>query len=201
VKILMISFLEGKLAEKHPTYFVIEVGGIGFFLQIPLSSYDSAQEVGASLKILTHLHVREDIMALYGFMTDSERDLFKMLILVSGIGPPMALKILSGTSIADFKRLISGGDVGGLTQIKGIGQKIAQRLVLELKDRINTIPSREIKGVLETGKINRLDEASAALIGMGANPLQARKVITQVLQNDVNSLPIEEIIKLALKRI
>ena len=197
----MIAFLEGRLAEKHPTYFVIEVGGVGFYVQIPLSSYDAAKEVGSKVKILTHLHVREDAMALYGFATGSERDLFELLISVAGIGPPMALKVLSGTSIADFKRLISGEDVRGLTRIKGIGQKLAQRLVLELRDRIGAVPSEEVEGVVDAGAIDRMDEATAALIGLGANPLQARKVVTQVLQADGDGLPVEEIIKRALKGI
>ena len=199
----MISYLEGKLAEKHPTHCVIDVGGIGLHVNIPLSSYDAIQEVGASVRVLTHLHVREDALALYGFSTAAERELFELLIGVSGIGPPMAQRILSGISIADFKRLVVGEDARGLTRIKGVGQKLAQRLILELKDKIGVIVPEDpgVGDDLEGGSLDLLEEATAALIGLGANPLQARKVVTQVIHGGDGALAVEEIIRRALRRI
>lgn len=197
----MIAYLEGRLAEKNPTHLVVDVGGVGFFVHIPLSSYDPAQEVGATVRMLTYLHVREDAMLLYGFATQAERDLFALLISVSGIGPPMAQKILSGVAIADFKRLVLAEDVRGLMKIKGIGQKLAQRLVLELKDRMGTISAEGAEVAVAEGAMNLLEEATAALVGLGANPLQARKVVGLVLQETGDAVPVEQVIRQALKRI
>jgi Holliday junction DNA helicase RuvA len=197
----MISYLEGRLAAKSPTHFIVDVGGVGLYVHIPLSSYDTAQEIGETIRVLTHLNVREDAMTLYGFMTEAERDLFEMLISVSGIGPPMAQQILSGVSIVDFQRLVLAEDVKGLTRIKRIGQKLAQRLVLELKDRVGAVVPEGVEEVVEEGALGQLDEATAALIGLGANPLQARKVVTRVIQEDGDGMAVEEVIRLALKRI
>lgn len=197
----MITHLEGKLAAKSPTHFVVEVGGIGFYVHIPLSSYDRAQEVGETILVLTYLHVREDAMALYGFLTEAERDLFEMLISVSGIGPPMAQQVLSGVSIADFQRLILAEDVKGLTRIKRVGQKLAQRLVLELKARIGSISLEGAEETVSERALSQLEEATEALIGLGTNPLQARKVVTQAIQEDGDGMAVEEVIRLALKRI
>jgi len=119
----MIAFLEGGLVEKHPTHVIVDVQGVGYHVNISLSSYESLEVVDDRIKVLTHLHVREDAMTLYGFSSMAERDLFELLIGVSGIGPPMALKILSGIPIVDIRRLILGEDATGLTRIKGIGQK------------------------------------------------------------------------------
>ena len=119
----MIAFLEGRLVEKHPTHVIVDVQGVGYHVNISLSSYESLSVEDGRVNILTHLYVREDAMTLYGFASVSERDLFERLIAVSGIGPPMALKILSGIPIADFRRLVAAEDAKGLTRIKGIGQK------------------------------------------------------------------------------
>ena len=179
----MIAYLDGRLAEKHPTHFVVDVGGVGFHVQVPLSSYENIDVVDGRVRVLTHLHVREDIMALYGFATMSERDLFELLISVSGIGPPMALKILSGTPIVDFQRMIAAEDAKGLTRIKGVGPKLAQRLVLELKDKIDAIAPEAFKpDAMGNADPDILAEATAALAGLGTNPVQARKVVATVLQ-------------------
>ncbi len=115
----MIDFVEGELAAFSPTHLVVNVGGIGLHLSIPLSSFDTSKQQGERVRYLTHLHVREDIFALYGFATEAERALFRMLIGVSGIGPPMAQKVLSGISLGDFIDLVETGDAKGLTRIKG----------------------------------------------------------------------------------
>ncbi|MCZ6633157.1 MAG: Holliday junction branch migration protein RuvA [bacterium] len=199
----MIAYLEGKLAEKNPTYFVIEVGGVGFLVHIPESSYDASQAVGDRIKMLTHLHVREDALALYGFSTEAERDLFEILIGVSGIGPPMAQRILSGMSIVDFKRFVLAEDARGLMQIKGIGQKMAQRLVLELRDKMGAIvPDAGEGAVPMDGKaMSVLEEATTALVGLGATPLRARRVVVQVLRGESEELSVEEVIKRSLRQI
>ena len=198
----MIAFLEGELVEKHPTHVLINVNGVGYHVNIPLSSYESLEVIDERAKVLTYLHVREDVMALYGFASMAERDLFVLLIGVSGIGPPMALTILSGIPISDFRRLIAAEDARGLTRIKGIGQKLAQRLVLEMKDKINQISPEEFTpDAVGQADPDILDEAAAALAGLGANPVQARKIVATVLAEMGDDAPIEEVIKRALKSI
>ena len=192
----MIDFVEGKLASCSHTHLVVEVGGIGILLNIPLSSFDTSKRVGDQVRLFTHLHVREDILALYGFATEPERALFRLLIGVSGIGPPMGQKILSGISLSEFVGLVEAGDAKGLTRIKGIGQKTAQRLILELKDRVADIG---VGHIAESTGSSSVSEAAAALVGLGANPAQARRLVEQVAAKD--DLTVEEIIKEALRSI
>lgn len=196
----MIDFVEGKLASFSPTQLVVEVGGVGLLLNIPLSSLDTSKRAGDTVRYCTHLHVREDILALYGFRTEVERALFRLLIGVSGIGPPMAQKILSGISPSDLVGLVEAEDAKGLTRIKGIGQKIAQRLVLELKDKIGEIGVEGGGGDTPAGEASSVvAEATAALVGLGANAAQARKIVEAVAEK--GDLSVEEIIKEALRKI
>ena len=133
----MISFLHGKLVESLPTQVIVEVAGVGYEVLIPLSSYDKLPPPGQELKLLTHFVVREDAHMLYGFMTPQERDLFRLLInTVSGIGPKIALNVLSGINVAAFRGAVANGDIKALSQISGVGKKTAERIVVELKDKI-----------------------------------------------------------------
>ena len=195
----MIDFVEGKLASCSPTHLVVEVGGVGLLLNIPLSSFDTSKRVGDQVRLFTHLHVREDILALYGFATEPERALFRLLIGVSGIGPPMGQKILSGISLIDFVGLVESGDAKGLTRIKGIGTKTAQRLILELKDRVADIGVEGGGRLASAPGASNVAEATAALIGLGANPAQSRRIVEQVAAK--GDLSVEEIIKEALRNI
>ena len=195
----MIRYLEGRLVSKAPTHLVVDVGGLGLHVEIPVSSYEAFPEAGGTVMVLTHLHVREDVLALYGFATEAEKEVFELLISVSGIGPPMAQRILSGVSILDFQRQSAGEDVKGLTRIKGVGQKLAQRLVMELRDRIGSIVAADQGGEADPESVDRLEEAVLALVGLGSSPLQARKVATQVLREDGDEMPVEELIRRALK--
>src|SRR4030081_1350734 len=132
----MITFLEGTLTSALPTQAVISVNGVGYEVLIPLSSYDKLPTVGQTVRILTHLHVREDAHILYGFMTAAERDLFRLLVNnVSGIGPKLALAVLSGMSVGNFKTAVVNSDVAALSNISGLGKKTAERIVLELKKK------------------------------------------------------------------
>ena len=194
----MIDFVEGELAAYSPTFAVVSVGGLGFHINIPLSSYDTGKQVGDRIRLFTHLHVREDILALYGFAADQERQVFRLLIGVSGIGPPMAQTILSGMSLGEFMGLIESGDAKGLTRIKGIGQKTAQRLVLELKDRVGDV-GVSAEHAPETPESSAVAEAVAALIGLGANAAQAKKVAEDVSKG--GDLSVEDIIKESLRKI
>ena len=197
----MIDYVAGKLAENAPTHVVIDVGGLGIHLNTPLSSFDTSRQAGDPVRLFAHLHVREDILALYGFTTDAERTLFRLLIGVSGIGPPMAQKILSGIAIGDFKQLVLAGDAKGLTRIKGIGQKIAQRLVLELKDRVMSVEADVVPFDGKMGTVEVAEEAVSALIGLGANPGLARRVVSQVIKEHDEDVPVEVVIKAALRSI
>ena len=133
----MITFLRGQLTEALPTQITVEVNGVGYELLIPLSSYDKLPPVGQPVKVLAHLAIREDAHVLYGFMTDAERNLFRMLVNhVSGIGPKIALNILSGISVTAFRWAVAGSDFKLLSQISGVGKKTAERIVIELKDKI-----------------------------------------------------------------
>src|SRR6185369_6012765 len=133
----MITFLNGRLIEALPTQIIVEVNGVGYEVLIPLSSYDKLPQPGQPLKLLTHLVVREDAHVLYGFMSGPEREMFRLLINnVSGIGPKIALNILSGISVTAFRGAVANQDIKMLSQISGVGRKTAERIVVELKDRI-----------------------------------------------------------------
>src|SRR3982750_940502 len=140
----MITFLDGTLTTALPTQAVVGVNGIGYEVFIPLSSYDKLPAVGQSVRILTHLHVREDAQILYGFMTAAERDLFRLLVNnVTGIGPKLALAVLSGMSVSNFKTAVVNADVTALSKISGLGKKTAERIVLELKDKLGVAAAWE----------------------------------------------------------
>src|SRR5687768_4314211 len=133
----MITFLEGTLVEALPTQIVVGVHGVGYHVFIPLSSYDKLPPVGSALKILTHLQIRDDAHVLFGFMSTAERDLFRLLVThVSGIGPKTALDVLSGITVANFKAAVVNGDAALLARSKGIGKKTAERIIVELKDKV-----------------------------------------------------------------
>src|SRR3954469_6497537 len=140
----MITFLDGNLTSALPTQAIVNVGGVGYEVFIPLSSYDKLPAAGQPIEILTHLHVREDAQILYGFMTAPERDLFRLLVNhVSGIGPKMALAVLSGMSVSNFKAAVVNNDVTSLSRISGLGKKTAERIVLELKDKVGVAAAWE----------------------------------------------------------
>src|SRR5579871_1289061 len=133
----MITFLHGKLVESLPTQAIVDVHGVGYEVLIPVSSHAKLPALGAEVHLLTHLVVREDAHTLYGFMTSAERELFRLLInTVSGIGPKIALNVLSGISVTAFRGAVANGDVKALSQISGVGKKTAERIVVELKDKV-----------------------------------------------------------------
>src|SRR3982750_2417993 len=140
----MITSLEGKLVTGLPTQAVIDVNGVGYEVLIPLSSYDKLPAVGQPVRMLTHLHVREDAHILYGFMSPAERDLFRLLVNnVTGIGPKLALAVLSGMSVDRFKAAVVNADIASLSKISGLGKKTAERIVLELKDKLGVVAAWE----------------------------------------------------------
>jgi Holliday junction DNA helicase RuvA len=199
----MITYLHGKLIEAIPTQVTVEVNGIGYEALIPLSSYDKLPAPGQACKLLTHLVVREDAHVLYGFMTAAERELFRLLIhTVSGIGPKIALNILSGINITAFRGAVAGGDVKMLSQISGVGRKTAERIIIELKDKIGP------GGVLEAQSAQRalsadeqkINDAVLALIALGFKPAEAHETVrgTQALLGPEAAL--EELVRASLKK-
>src|SRR5438045_7761261 len=164
----MITFLNGRLVSALPTQAIVDVNGVGYEVFIPLSSYDKLPAIGQSIEILTHLHVREDAHILYGFMTAPERDLFRLLVNhVSGIGPKLALAVLSGMSVNNFKTAVVNNDVASLSKISGLGKKTAERIVLELKDKLGVSAVWEAASAAHapTPEESQANEAVLALLG------------------------------------
>jgi Holliday junction DNA helicase RuvA len=199
----MITFLEGRLASALPTQATVDVNGVGYEVFIPLSSYDKLPALGQPLRILTHLHVREDAQILYGFMTLAERDLFRLLVNnVSGIGPKLALAVLSGMSVTNFKAAVVNSDVALLSKISGLGKKTAERIVLELKDKVGVAAAWEAASAAHapTPEQERANEAVLALIALGYKQVEAHRLIRD-LQEKEGDKSAEELVKLALKHV
>src|SRR5437764_9865316 len=163
----MITVLAGKLAAAVPTQAIIDVNGVGYEVMLPLSSYDRLPAAGQPVHILTHLVVREDAHLLFGFMSPAERDLFRLLVNnVSGIGPKLALAVLSGMSVGNFKSAVVNNDVASLSKISGLGKKTAERIVLELKDKLGVAAAWEAASAIQapTPEQEQANEAVLALI-------------------------------------
>ena len=198
----MITFLDGRLVSALPTQAIVDVAGVGYEVLIPLSSYDRLPEVGQSIHILTHLAVREDAHVLYGFMTVAERDLFRLLVNnVSGIGPKLALAVLSGMSVTNFKAAVVNSDIAALAKISGLGKKTAERIVLELKDKIGVAAAWEAASATHapTPEQEQANEAVLALIALGYKQVEAHKVVRDLQQTGAAESA-EELVKLALKK-
>ncbi len=174
----MIDSLEGTLTSKSPMALTVEVGGVGFRLQVPLSTFAAAPEAGQRMRLLTHLHVREDQVKLYGFATEAERRLFLMLMGVNRIGPAVALQVLSSCPVKDFTRYITAGDVSALTTlVKGVGKKTAQRLVLELRGELAQLEAEGGPQAMSPAA----SDAVKALVSLGESPSRARKIVRRAL--------------------
>jgi len=196
----MIFFVKGQLVEKSPTHAVIENSGMGYYISIPLSTFEALGSEGSPASLLTYLHVREDALMLFGFATAAERDLFKDLISVSGIGPKLALGILSGAKIQDFYHFIASGNLSALTRIHGLGKKTAQRLILDLKDKVAAKAAGfAFKGIATPAPDNVLNEAILALQSLGYSRTEAEDIIQKAAQNVNEKTSVEELLKTALK--
>ena len=172
----MIGSLRGRIASKSPPQLTLEVGGIGYELEAPMSTYYHLPPVGAEAHLLTHLVVREDAHVLYGFATEDERRLFRSLIKVSGVGPKIALALLSGVSVAEFNQSVQGQDISALTRVPGIGRKTAERLIVEMRDRL-TAPQLATGAPGEGAVANPANEAYDALIALGYRPAEATRLL------------------------
>lgn len=193
----MITHLKGKLVEKNPTHVIIECGGVGYFLNISLHTFSKLGD-SESIMLYTHLQVKEDSHTLFGFAEQSEREIFRLLLSVSGIGASTARTMLSSLAPIQVRDAIAGADVATIQGVKGIGAKTAQRVILDLKDKILKI--YDIDEVSAASNNTNKDEALSALEVLGFMRKQAEKAIDKVLANDP-TLSVENIIKLALKNL
>ena len=198
----MISFLQGKLAEVLPTQVVIDVNGVGYEMLIPLSSFDKLPQPGSQVKLLTHLAVRDDAHVLYGFMTETERDLFRLLIRhVSGIGPKIALNVLSGTTPASFRAAVASGDVKVLSGVSGVGKKTAERIVVELKDKLGDEAAfGSASGGPMSADEQKISDAAAALIALGSKPKNAQEAVRGAVAILGPDAPVDAIVRAALSK-
>ena len=197
----MISFLRGTVIEVLPTRLILDVGGIGYDLHIPLSTYDKLPPAGTETKILTHLQIREDAHTLYGFATPEERDLFLLLVNnVSGIGPKLALAILNGITPVHFRGLVVAGDIASLSKIKGVGKKTAERIIVELRDKVGVSAAWEAASARQglTPEEQHVNDAVLALISLGYKQAEAHKTV-RAIRDTQPKFTVEELVKEALK--
>jgi Holliday junction DNA helicase RuvA len=196
----MISFLKGKLAEALPTQVVIDVNGVGYEVLIPLSSFDKLPMPGGEVTLLTHLAIRDDAHVLYGFSTEIERDLFRLLIRhVSGIGPKLALNVLSGTTPTSFRAAVAHNDVKALSCISGVGKKTAERIVVELKDKLGDDASLD-PNFPQNADDQKMADAISALIALGSKPKDAQDSIRAAITMLGPDQPVDVLVRAALQK-
>ncbi|GAB4334841.1 MAG: Holliday junction branch migration protein RuvA [Calditrichia bacterium] len=200
----MIERIRGKLVEKTPTASVVEMAGLGLLVMTSVQTYQRLGQVGEEVSLLTYLNVREDSLQLYGFHTAEERELFTKLIGVSGIGPRVALTVLSGLDAAQFTEVVLNEDYKTLQKIPGIGRKTAQRIVLELREKIapekKDMPTA-IPGRVTTKELSKVQEAALALVALGYKEFESRRAVEKALAKVSEDLPLEELIIESLKEL
>lgn len=201
---IMITFVEGILEDVLPNQIVVNAGGIGYQILIPLSSYSKLSSTGARVRVLTHHHVREDAQILYGFSSVEERDLFRLLMAhVSGIGPKLALAILSGMEVGHFKSAVVTSDIAAISKISGVGRKTAERVVLELKDKLGVAAEWEAAslGNAPSGIERHLHDAVLALISLGYKQVDAHKAVKAVMPKLSPDSSAEDVVREALRNL
>jgi len=191
----MISYIRGTLAEKEPTRVVVEAAGVGYELLVPLSTYEKLPRIGAEAKVLTSHCVREDDEILFGFATEDEKGLFLKLTSVSGVGPKIAIAILSGSSVGELALAIAGGDAKRIAAIKGVGKKTAEKICVELRDKVSEFAFAARGGAGSVPPAAR--DAVAALRALGFNEETSAKMVTDALAADPDA-SVETMIKKAL---
>jgi Holliday junction DNA helicase RuvA len=178
----MIAFLRGKLLEKHPNQIIVETGGVGYDVLIPISTFSALPDAGSEVQLRIHTHVREDALALFGFFTADEKALFEKLISVSGIGPKLAITVLSGLATADLISAIRNGQVDHLVRIPGVGKKTAERIVLELKEKLEGIggSATQVPAQRPAARLSALEhDVLSALLNLGCKSSAAEAAVRQ----------------------
>ena len=197
----MIAYIRGTLAEKDPTRVVIEAAGVGYELVISLSTYEALPREGAEAKLLTYHCVREDDEILFGFASEQEKEMFVKLTSVSGVGPKIAISILSGSTLGELALAISTNDAKRISSIKGVGKKTAEKICVELRDKVSALDAASLAGGNSAGGAESavLRDAVAALRALGFNEETSSKMVTDVLAKDPSVDSVEKIVRLALK--
>jgi Holliday junction DNA helicase RuvA len=196
----MIGFLRGKLAFKAPPVLMLDVNGVGYEVEAPMTTFYNLPAIGAEVMLHTHLVVREDAHILFGFSTEADRSMFRTLIKVNGVGPKLALTILSGQSAEEFHRCIHNNDTQALVRLPGVGKKTAERLIIEMRDRLPDLGDSVGSAVISVDQSQRISnpkqEAISALCSLGYKPLDASKMVQNISAEDKSC---EDIIRLALQ--
>jgi Holliday junction DNA helicase RuvA len=193
----MIGRITGKLISKQPPLLMVDVMGVGYELEAPMSTFYKLPAVGETVSLLTHLTVREDAHLLFGFAATSEKELFRDLIKISGVGPKLGLSILSGVNVEDFWGMVRAGDTARLTKIPGVGKKTAERLVIEMRDKAGAAESTGIPNAATGSAVGPLQEARSALTALGYKPAEIQRFTEAVYKDGMTT---EQIIQEALKR-
>lgn len=194
----MIGQLRGKLLHKQAPDLLLDVGGVGYELLASMTTFIDLPEINDEVTLFTHLIVREDAHTLYAFSSLEERALFRVLLRVNGVGPKMALAIVSGMTANEFALLVHADDVAGLTKLPGVGKKTAERLIIEMRDRLPK-PEDSVESINSSQRMssrNQEDEAIAALLALGYKPTQASKMVSKFSNPDIS---VEEVVRKALK--
>jgi len=199
----MIASLTGRLAFKAPTYLILDVHGVGYEVFIPLSTYYGLPNLSESILMSVHTHVREDAIQLFGFLTSQEKDAFVLLTSVSGVGPKLALSVLSALPVSNLVSAIQSGDIEKLMTVPGIGNKSASRLVLELKDKVEKLHPG-LASASESprqGEDATFDDALSALVNLGYRPQDAKEALKQVKKSNAKSIVLKDMIRESLKEL
>ena len=200
----MIASIKGLLAHKCAGDIIVEVNGIGYQVAIPLSTFYVLPEIGQPVSLLTHTHVKEDALQLYGFQTAEEKTMFQLMISVSGIGPRLAINILSGISARDLAAALAGGQLTKLTAIPGIGRKMAERLVFELKAKVPQLSEASATSQIAASSAPQqtmLDDAVSALVNLGYKNSTASEALEKTIKASAQDLTLEDLLKETLKRL
>ena len=192
----MIGSVRGRIASKSPPQLTVDIGGLGYELEAPMSTFFHLPAVGEEVRLLTHLVVREDAHILYAFGTEGERRLFRSLIKVSGVGPKIALALLSGISVEAFAQCVQNEDISALTRVPGIGRKTAERLIVEMRDRLAPTDPSTAGGVSPTLPVSPETEAFGALVALGYRPAEATRLLKAAAPGTQST---EELIRRALQ--
>lgn len=193
----MIGHITGKVISKKPTQIIVDVNGVGYLINISLNTFDRLSNIGEVISLHTYLNVKEDALNLFGFFTVAEKEMFELLISISGVGPKLAQGILSGIQIDELKEALRTGNLSRIVAIPGVGRKTGERLIIELREKVDKISEDQDSSGIPAGKFTIKDDAVAALTGLGYNQKAADRIIRNILESNPD-LSIEDLIKEAL---
>ena len=194
----MIGQLRGRLTDKRPNQILVDVGGVGYLVQVPLSTYAALGELHAEVTLLIHTHVREDAFSLYGFLSSREKHFFEMLLSASGVGPSLALKILSGMSVEELIPAIRNSDLGRLTKIPGVGRKTAERIVVELKDKLDAVTVEAAERPAASSPAGIEADVVSALVNLGYDARAAESAVAEA-KREAGAKNFEQLLRTSLQ--